>query len=85
VVVVGGKDLPDAGVAGVDQVDVGQQVHDGEVCVPVGHSVQVSGGGVGGGHVRHQVGPVGLADLGEVGLVAAPGAAAFDAGPGVQV
>lgn len=32
-----------------------------------------------------RVGPVRLAGLGEVGLVAAPGAAAFDAGAGVQV
>ena len=35
--------------------------------------------------MRDQVGPVGLARLGEVGLVAAPGAAAFDARPGIQV
>jgi hypothetical protein len=80
-----GKDLPDAGGAGVDQVDVGQQVHDGEVWVPIGHGVQVGGGGVGGGHVGDQVGPVGRAALGEVGLVAAPVTAALDAGPSVEV
>jgi hypothetical protein len=56
VVVGGGKDLPDADRARVDQMDIGQQVHDGEVGVPVGHGVQVGGGGVGGGHVGDQVG-----------------------------
>jgi hypothetical protein len=52
-VVVGcGQDLPDACVARVDQVGVGQQVTGGEVAVAVLDGVQVSGGGVGGGHVQ---------------------------------
>jgi hypothetical protein len=84
VIAVVGKDLPDADVARVDQVDVRQQVTGRLVGVAVGHGVQVGGGGVGGGHVRDQVGPVGLAGLGEAGLVAAPVAAGFDAGPGAR-
>jgi hypothetical protein len=48
----GGKDLPDACVARVDQVDVGQQVAGGEVGVAALDGVQVGGGGVGGGRVR---------------------------------
>jgi hypothetical protein len=79
------KDLPDTDIARVDQVGVGQQVAGGEDCVAALDGVQVGGGGVGGGHMGDQVGPVGLTGLGEVGLVAAPGAAAFDAGPGIQV
>jgi hypothetical protein len=80
-----GQDLPDADVTRVDQVGLGQQVAGREVVVAAGHGVQVGGGGVGGGHMRDQVWPVGLARLGEVGLVAAPVAAAFDARPGVEV
>ena len=79
------KDLPDTDIARVDQVGVGQQVAGREVVVAAGHGVQVGGGCIGGGHMRDQMWPVGLARLGEVGLVAAPVAAAFDARPGVQV
>ena len=79
------KDLPDADVTRVDQVGLGQQVAGREDCVAAGHGVQVGGGCIGGGHMGDQVWPVGLARLGEVGLVAAPVAAAFDARPGVEV
>jgi hypothetical protein len=52
-VVVGcGQDLPDADVAGVDQMDVGQQVQGGEVGVAGLDGVGVGGGRWGGGHVR---------------------------------
>jgi hypothetical protein len=79
------KDLPDADITRVDQVGLGQQVAGREDCVAAGHGVQVGGGCIGGGHMGDQVGPVGLAHLGEVGLAAAPGAAAVDARPGIQV
>ena len=68
VVVVGGKDLPDADIAGVDQMNLGQQVVAGEVGVAALDGVQVGGGGVGGGHVGDQMGPVRLTGLGEVAL-----------------
>jgi hypothetical protein len=45
-VVGGGKDLPDADVARVDQMDVGQQVAGREVAVAALDRFQVGGGGV---------------------------------------
>jgi hypothetical protein len=50
----------------------GQQVRAGEVSMAGGDGAGVGGGGHGGGRVHDQVGPVGLAGLGEVGLVATP-------------
>ena len=61
------QDLPDADIARVDQVAVRQQAAGREVCVAALDGVQVGGGGVGGGHMRDQVGPVGLARLGAGG------------------
>jgi hypothetical protein len=71
VVGASGQDVVHARVAGVDQVLVGQQAHAGEVGVASGDGVDVGGGGDRRGDMDDQVGPVGLAGLGEVGLVAA--------------
>jgi hypothetical protein len=73
----GSQDVVHADVAGVDQVLVGQQVSAGEVAVASWHGVDVGGGRHGRGDVDDQVGPVGLAGLGEVGPVAAPAHAAL--------
>jgi hypothetical protein len=78
VISAGGKDVVHADVAGVDQVLVGQQGHSGEVGVAGRDGVDVGGGGHSRGDVHDQVRPVGLAGLGEVGLVAAPAHATFD-------
>jgi hypothetical protein len=59
-----------ADIGRVDQMLVWQQAHAGEVGVASWHGIHVGGGGHRGRHVHDQVGPVGLAGLGEVGLVA---------------
>jgi hypothetical protein len=78
----GGQDVVHADIAadiaGVDQMLVGQQADAGEVGVARGDGLNVAGGGRGGGHVHDQMGPVGLAGLGEVGLVATPAHPALD-------
>ena len=85
VVGAGGQHAVHADVGRVDQVLGCQQAHTGEVGVAGWHGVDVGGGGDRGGHMHDQVGPVGLAGFGEVGLVAAPAHAAFDPVAGVGV
>jgi hypothetical protein len=67
-VAAGGKEVVDADIAGVDEMLGRQQVPFGEVGMAAGDGVDVACGGRGGGQVHDQVGPVGLAGLGEVAL-----------------
>jgi hypothetical protein len=66
-------------VAGVDEMLVWQQVPSGEVGVASWHGVDVGGGGDRDGDMHDQVGPVGLAGLGEVGLRQEPSRSATQA------
>jgi hypothetical protein len=68
VVGAGVQDVVDADIAGVDEMLGGQQVGSCQVGVAAGDGVDVVGGRHGRCDVHDQVGPVGLAGLGEVGL-----------------
>jgi hypothetical protein len=67
VVGANGQDVVHAGVAGVDQVLIWQQIHADLAGVASGDGVDVGGGGDRRGDMDDQVGPVGLAGLGAGG------------------